>query len=80
MKHGEKPEHSKEGMKPGEKPEPKKDDLKSDKDNEGQGHAYGKNKGGLEGRNLGQSRQKAKLEQKQKEQELGTSVEEVMPR
>jgi len=55
----------------------KKDSLKTDKDNEGQGHAYGKNKGGLEGKEFGQSRaEQAKLEQKQKEQELGTSVEE----
>jgi colicin import membrane protein len=74
---GEKPEPPKDGMKKGEKKELPKDSAKHDMEKEKQGHAYGKNKGELEGKEFGQSRaEQAKMQQNIKEQELGTSVAE----
>jgi len=53
----------------------KRPDAEIEKDNEG--HAYGRNKGDLEGKEFGQARaEQAKMEQHKKEFELGNSVME----
>jgi colicin import membrane protein len=67
--------HSEKGT--GEKPEPGKGEPKPEMGKDKEGHAYGKNKGELEGKGFGQSRaEQARMEQHRREFELGNSVME----